>query len=268
MKKAVIIIPTYNEAKTIEKTLWAIDEMMESIDPTWKLEVLVVDDSSPDGTGNIVKKVSQQLKYVQLFTNVKKSGLGGAYLKGMEESFSHLKADVIFEFDADLSHDPSKIPEFLKKIDEGYDLVLGSRYIPGGSIPQNWGFYRKFLSVIGNLFIMTVLTDFRIRDWSSGYRAISKKVYDAVKDEMGEDRFSGYTFQIGFLHKSIRKGFKVVEVPFHFVDRTEGESKLGTEYIKNTLMYKAIFGVDCRHVERTIDISVVWCIINSGQVFT
>jgi dolichol-phosphate mannosyltransferase len=148
-----------------------------------------------------------------------------------------MKADVVFEFDADLSHDPQKLHEFLAKIDEGYDLVLGSRYISGGSIPNDWGWNRKFLSVVGNLVIMLVLTDFRIRDWTTGYRAIRKKVYDSIQEEMHSDRFSGYTFQIGFLHKTVRKGFKVAEVPINFVDRVNGHSKLGSEYIKNTLLY-------------------------------
>ncbi|MEO8581232.1 MAG: glycosyltransferase family 2 protein [Patescibacteria group bacterium] len=236
MKKAIIIIPTYNEAKTIEKTLFAVDEVVQKI-KDWQMSVLIVDDSSPDGTGKVVSEMGKKMSYVHLLTNPKKSGLGGAYLKGMAEAFGPMKADVVFEFDADLSHDPKKIPELLKKIDQGYDMVLGSRYIPGGSIPENWGLHRKLLSMGANILIPLILTDFSIRDWSAGYRAITKKVYDAVKDEMTSDSFAGYTFQIGFLHKAKRKGFKVAEVPIHFVDREEGESKLGAEYIKNTLLY-------------------------------
>jgi dolichol-phosphate mannosyltransferase len=155
----------------------------------------------------------------------------------MKVAFGTMKADLVFEFDADFSHDPNRIPDFLKKIDEGYDFVLGSRYIPGGSIPSNWGLHRKFLSIVGNLFINAVWTTFVIRDWTTGYRAITKRVYDAVQSEMYSERFSGYTFQIGFLHKALRKGFKIAEVPFQFVDRTEGHSKLGAEYLKNTLIY-------------------------------
>lgn len=236
MKKAVIIIPTYNEAGGIEKTLHAVDAVVKHI-KDWQMEVLIVDDSSPDGTGKVVAEVSKKIPYVHLLTNPKKSGLGGAYLKGMAHAFGPMKADVIFEFDADLSHDPKKIPELLAKIDQGYDLVLGSRYIKGGSIPQNWGLHRKILSVFGNILIATILTNFSIHDWSAGYRAITKKVYEAVKDEMTSESFAGYTFQIGFLHKTIRKGFKVTEVPIQFVDREVGESKLGMEYIKNTLLY-------------------------------
>lgn len=237
MAKAIIIIPTYNESGNIEKTLTAIDSVRTTLDKNWKLEVLVVDDNSPDGTADIVKKLSKKFTYVSLLNNPRKSGLGGAYLKGMHKAFEEMNADVIFEFDADLSHDPRKIPQFLKKIDQGYDLVLGSRYIEDGGIPDNWGVHRKFLSIVGNWVIMLILTNFQIRDWTTGYRAIRKSVYESVKKEMASDRFSGYTFQIGFLHKAVRRGFKVAEVPFQFVDRTYGESKLGAEYIKNTLMY-------------------------------
>jgi dolichol-phosphate mannosyltransferase len=155
----------------------------------------------------------------------------------MAHAFGKLGADVVFEFDADLSHDPTKIPQFLTKISEGHDLVLGSRYIPGGSIPDNWGLHRKFLSVVGNLFINVVLANFSVRDWTTGYRAITKQVYQAVHSELSSVRFSGYTFQIGFLHLAISKGFKVAEVPFHFKDRNFGKSKIGPEYIKNTLAY-------------------------------
>lgn len=235
--RAVIIIPTYNEKENVSRLIPQLLEIFTKTPKQYDMHILVVDDSSPDGTGDAVKKLSAQHRNVHLHSNAKKAGLGGAYLSGMKVAFGELGADVIFEFDADFSHDPTKIPDFLQKIDEGYDFVLGSRYIPGGSIPENWGFHRKFLSVVGNLFINVVLTNFSIRDWTTGYRAITKRVYDAVHGEMLDERFSGYTFQIGFLHKAVRKGFKVAEVPFHFVDRTMGKSKLGAEYVKNTLMY-------------------------------
>lgn len=236
MKKAIIIIPTYNESKNIEKVVVALLDVFKKI-KSWQMGILVVDDTSPDKTYEVVEGLQKKYRQLYLLINNKKSGLGGAYLKGMEYAFGQLKADAVFEFDADLSHDPTKVPAFLEKLNQGYDMVLGSRYIQGGSIPSDWGWYRKFLSVVGNIIIMTVLTDFRIRDWTTGYRAITKKVYEAISPELHSERFSGYTFQIGFLHKTVRKGFKVAEVPFHFVDRTEGESKLGAEYIKNTLLY-------------------------------
>ena len=236
MKNAVVIIPTYNERTNIQRVVPALAAVFTKVSH-WNMKVLVVDDSSPDGTADAVRDLQKKYRFVELLVNKQKGGLGGAYLKGMAQAFGELNADVVFEFDADLSHDPSKIPAFLAQLDKGADMVLGSRYIPGGGIPDNWGWYRKFLSVIGNIIIMVVLTDFRIRDWTTGYRAITRHVYEAVHKELRGQRFSGYTFQIGFLHQAVRRGFRVVEVPFQFVDREVGVSKLGSEYIKNTLIY-------------------------------
>lgn len=233
--RTVIIVPTYNERPNIQKLLPVVAGVLGSM----KRDVLllVVDDSSPDGTAEEVEKLQKKFSFLKLLVNKKKSGLGGAYLKGMDYAFNTLGAQVCMEMDADLSHDPKKIPSFLRAIDEGADLVLGSRYIKGGSIPSNWGLHRKFLSVIGNSVISIILASIAVRDWTTGYRAIRREVYEAVYKDLSNERFSGYTFQIGFLHKAIRAGFKVKEVPFHFVDRTIGESKLGTEYIVNTLKY-------------------------------
>ncbi len=203
----------------------------------WDVHILVVDDTSPDKTYETVKKMMVHQKNLHLLVNPEKAGLGGAYLKGMKYAFGELQADYIFEFDADGSHDPERIPYFLAKLDDGFDFVIGGRYSNGGSIDPNWPLLRKFYSVVGNIVIMIVLTDFRIRDWTSGYRAISRAVYEAVVPEMSGERFSGYTWQIGFLHKAVRKNFKICEVPIHFVDRKIGQSKLGSEYIKNTLLY-------------------------------
>ena len=236
MQKAIVIIPTYNEKDNIAKTIESLVRVFVGI-KNWRMKVLVVDDNSPDGTAEVVKNLQKKYSFIELLVNKKKSGLGGAYLSGMNEAFNKLGADLVFEFDADLSHDPKKIPAFLKKIDEGYDLILGSRYIQGGSIPTNWSLHRKFLSVVGNLFINFLMLDFSIRDWTTGFRAIKKEVYLAVEKELHSERFSGYTFQIGFLHKALRQNFKIKEVPFQFKDRVVGNSKIGPEYIKNTLLY-------------------------------
>lgn len=236
MQTAIVIIPTYNERENISRVIPLLNEVFSQI-KNWNMRILVVDDTSPDKTYEKVAELQKQYRNVDLLINKKKSGLGGAYLKGMDEAFNHLKADVVLEFDADLSHDPEKIPELLKKIDAGADMVLGSRYIKGGGIPENWGIHRKFLSVIGNIIIMLVMTNFKIRDWTGGFRAITKQVYQAVVPEMTSDRFTGYTFQIGFLFNALRKGFSIVEVPFVFADRTIGQSKMGPEYIKNILIY-------------------------------
>lgn len=236
MSKAIVIIPTYNEKENIARTIEALVRVFIGV-KKWQMKILIVDDSSPDGTADVVKDLQKKYSFIELLINKKKSGLGGAYLSGMNHAFNELGAEVIFEFDADLSHDPKKIPSFLRKIDEGYDFVLGSRYIKGGSIPKNWGLHRKFLSVVGNLFINFLMFDFSIRDWTTGFRAIKKEVYLAVEKDLHSERFSGYTFQIGFLHKALRQNFKITEVAFQFKDRIVGHSKIGPEYIKNTLLY-------------------------------
>ena len=235
-KKAVIIIPTYNERDNVKMIVPRIFAAVSGVN-NYDVHVLVVDDTSPDKTYETVRTLMKKYPRLHLLLNPEKAGLGGAYLKGMQEAFGPLKADYVFEFDADGSHDPERLPAFLAKLDEGYDFVIGGRYKDGGSIDPNWPLIRKFYSVVGNLVIMLVLTDFRIRDWTSGYRAISRQVYEAVIPEMSSERFSGYTWQIGFLHKAVRRGFRVCEVPIQFVDRKIGQSKLGSEYIKNTLLY-------------------------------
>lgn len=235
-KHAVVIIPTYNERDNITRVVPALDSVFKLI-KNWKMSILVVDDTSPDKTYEVVKDLQKKYTYLHLLINQKKSGLGGAYLAGMKESFTQLNADVVFEFDADLSHDPKILPKMLEKIESGYDLVLGSRYIPGGSMAKEWGLHRKFLSYFGNLFINFVFFDFTVRDWTAGYRAITRKTYEAVHPKLHTTRFTGYTFQIGFLYNTLRQGFKVAEVPYVFVDRTIGESKIGAEYMKNTLLY-------------------------------
>lgn len=246
--KAIIIIPTYNEKENISRLIPAIWHKTASI-KNWQIEILVVDDSSPDGTADAVRTLqnkSPQGKNIHLLINKKKAGLGAAYLSGMKEAFDRLGADVIFEFDADFSHDPAKLPEFFERLDAGDDFVIGGRYRHGGSIDPDWPLLRKFYSIVGNLVIMFVLGDFRIGDWTSGYRAIRREVFEAIRSEMDDQRFSGYTWQIGLLHKTVRRGFRVSEVPIYFKDRQVGESKLGSEYIKNTLLY--IFQVRAKEI--------------------
>jgi len=246
-QRVVVISPTYNEKGNIGKLCHALlDEVFAKLTTNYEPHILIVDDSSPDGTGKEVLRLGNDYPNLHLLTNPKKMGLGNAYTKGMYYALEKLKADIVFEFDADFQHDPKLIPAMLQKLTQGHDLALGSRYIPGGSIPATWGWYRKFLSVVGNWVIRIVITNFSIHDWTTGYRAIKKEVVEAVLPEMNSDNFMGYTFQIGFLHKAVRKKFKIGEVPLKFVDRTYGKSKLGAEYIKNTLMY--IFKVRVREI--------------------
>ncbi len=235
-KTAVIIIPTYNERDNIKPTTKALLKIFPQI-KNYQMKILFVDDTSPDGTAKEITKLQQSHSNIYLLKNKAKKGLGYAYKKGMRYALDKLKADVVFEFDADLSHDPTKIPLMLKAIDQGSDLVLGSRYITGGAIPSNWPPHRKFLSLAGNLFISSILFNFSLRDWTTGYRAIKREVVEKVVPNLKHKAFNGYTWQIGFLIKTLEAGFKVSEIPFQFKDRTTGKSKLGTEYIINTMAY-------------------------------
>ena len=256
-KRAIVIIPTYNERENIGRTIETLLPIFDDI-TDWSMGILIVDDTSPDKTYEIVREYEKKDKRVNLFLNAKKSGLGGAYIKGMTHAFGELGADVVFEFDADLSHDPTKIPDFLREIDAGADMVLGTRYKLGGSLPPDWGLHRKFLSVGGNLLIMTVLGDLRYRDWTSGYRAVSKQVFESVSPKLKGDRFTGYTFQIGSLYYALQAGFKVVEsVPYAFKDRTIGESKIGPEYIKNTLLFVFRMRLEALAQNRVIKFALV-----------
>ena len=236
MKNVVIIVPTYNEADNIKKLVLALLPIFKSL-TAYNLQLLFVDDSSPDGTAAVVRDLMFKYKWIHILMNKRKGGLGHAYKKGMLYALDKLKADVVFEFDADLQHDPSRIPAMLAAIDQGADLVLGSRYVRGGGIPKDWGLHRKFLSVVGNLFIGVMMLNGRVHDWTSGYRAIRRSVVEKIIPLLGSQTFTGYTWQIGFLIKSLQSGFKVAEVPFVFRDRTSGKSKLGPEYIINNLAF-------------------------------
>ena len=147
--KAVIVVPTYNESDNIKNFLQKLMQVRNKI-KKWKLEVLVVDDNSPDKTWKIVQEEIKKKSWIHLIKRDKKVGLGAAYLAGMENAFNERKADVVLTMDADLSHNPLYIPKFLEKIEKGSDLVIGSRYVIGGSIPQEWALHRKIYSILGN----------------------------------------------------------------------------------------------------------------------
>lgn len=233
--KVVVIIPTYNEVENIERLIEALLVTSKEF-PQHQTQLLVVDDNSPDGTGEVVKKLQSRYKNIDLLTGEKR-GLGQAYLRGMDYAISRLGAEVMVEIDADFQHDPEALVGFIEAIDSGYDFVIGSRYIKGGSIPKNWGINRKLLSKVGNLIVRVSLLTFSIHDWTSGYRAIRSWVYQKVKGELAG--FNGYTFQVAFLHKAIKAGANVAETPIHFGERKYGKSKIGGEYVKNLLIYLA-----------------------------
>ncbi len=233
--KVVVIVPTYNEKGNIERL---IDILETQIFPNIKnhnMNILFADDNSTEGTSQEVQRLMNKWKNVDLCAGEKK-GLGAAYIRGMTYAIEKMEAEAMFEMDADLSHDPKKIPEFLKKIDEGADMVVGTRYSQGGSIPSNWGFQRKLFSVFGNLLVRAILMRFSIHDWTGGFRCLKKEVFLKERNELTS--FLGYTFQVSFLHKAVRDGFKIAEVPINFTDRTLGKSKIAPrEYIADLLKY-------------------------------
>ena len=245
--KIVIIPATYNEKGNIERLITILETEVFPKLKNHDMYILVADDNSPDGTADEVKKLMKKWANIGISSGIR-NGLGAAYIRGMTYAVEKLGADVMFEIDADLQHDPHKIPEFIKKIEQGYDMVIGNLYSDGGSIPENWPLIRKIFSIAANLFVRTVFTKFSVHDWTGGYRALKKEVF--LKEKPRLTNFRGYIFQISFLHKAVRDGFKIGEVPFHFSDRTLGSSKIAplgyildvVEYVVISRIKELIFG--------------------------
>ena len=233
--KVAIILPTYNEKGNIGILIDKIERIIDNL-KDYRFSLLIVDDSSPDGTAAEVRKWQKKFSNLHLLLNKEKIGLGRALISGMDYAVNKLGADILLQMDADLSHDPKKIPEFLKKIEEGADFVVGSRYIKDGAIPEKWGIHRKIFSKIGNLMVRTILGIFWVHEWTSGFRAMKRIFFEKARPELL--KFNGYTFQVAFLHKSIKNGAKIAEVPIVFSERYYGRSKLAPlEYITNLLTY-------------------------------
>lgn len=234
MKTAVIIIPTYNEAGNIAnlvKQLFAVTQTITK----WDIHILVVDSASPDKTDELIEDMKKTYSKLHLL-RTKKEGLGKAYVQGFTEAMEKLNPYVMFEMDADLSHDPKEIPHFLEKIERGADFVVGSRYIKGGSIPSNWGIHRKIFSVCGNLVVRLGFMRLNVTDWTNGFRAIKSWVVKASIDHI--KNYSGYVFQIAFLDHAYNQKAVIKEIPINFIDRTEGESKIDSiQYISQMLLY-------------------------------
>lgn len=234
MRKAAIILPTYNEVKNITRVIEGIYSVTQKI-PNWDIHIIVVDSDSPDNTADTVHSLQKTYKNLHLLKS-QKNGLGKAYIDGFEHAIATLRPYVLFEMDADLSHDPRKIPEFLAKIEAGADFVIGSRYIKGGSIPKDWAFHRKLFSVLGNVIIRLGFMKMSISDWTSGYRAV--KVWLIQKALPNLDDYTGYVFQVALLDNAIKEKAHISEVPINFVDRTQGNSKINSfQYILHTLYY-------------------------------
>lgn len=234
LKKAVIILPTYNEKKNVDQLISQVFAAIETIEQ-WNIEVLVVDSNSPDGTAELVKKLQKKYRSLYLL-ETPKEGLGKAYIRGFEYAINQMNAFLVFEMDADLSHDPNLLPQFIEKIQSGADFVIGSRYTKGGSIPNNWGWHRKLFSVLGNWIVRLGFMRFKITDWTSGYRAIKSWLITSSLDNIRN--YSGYVFQVAILDHAVSQKANIQEIPLKFVDRIEGVSKMqSTQYILQTLLY-------------------------------
>jgi dolichol-phosphate mannosyltransferase len=230
--KTIVIVPTYNEKDNIQPLVEALERQFRTMNHD--MHILVVDDSSPDGTADVVRQLQPTRRNLHLLSG-QKSGLGAAYIRGMKHALNDLGADAVYEMDADFSHCPDDLPRLMAHLDRGADFVIGSRYVKGGTIPQEWGAYRRAVSLGGNFVARYVAGTYRVRDCTAGFRAIRAETLRAI--DLDGLRVQGYAFQVALLHAAIVQKAKVVEVPVDFVDRRYGESKLGfrdiVEFILN-----------------------------------
>jgi dolichol-phosphate mannosyltransferase len=223
-ERALVCIPTYNEAQNLRE----IVPQVLSQDP--RLEVLVIDDNSPDGTGRLADELARENPRVHVLHREGKLGLGTAYLAGFKWALE-CGYDLVFEMDADFSHDPKHLKEFLKAV-QGGDLVLGSRYLGGRVTVVNWPMGRLLLSYFANIYARWV-TGLRIWDLTGGFKCYRRRVLEGI--DLSQVRSNGYAFQIEMSVRAWRKGFNLVEIPIVFVDRTEGQSKMNRAIVREAV---------------------------------
>jgi dolichol-phosphate mannosyltransferase len=213
--RILICLPTYNERENLESMVRALGGLGLA-----GLEVLVIDDASPDGTGEIADRLAAELPWVHVLHRKRKEGLGPAYLAGFRRALE-LGAELVFEMDCDFSHDPAEVPRLVQAAEDA-DLVLGSRYVPGGGT-RNWGLLRRFISRGGSLYAQALL-QLGIRDLTGGFKCYRRAVLEAI--DLDAISSLGYAFQIETTYRALRAGFRVVEVPITFADREVGGSKM------------------------------------------
>jgi dolichol-phosphate mannosyltransferase len=223
-EKSLIIIPTYNERENIENIFQAVLALRIK-----DLDILIVDDNSPDGTAEVVEQYIKKNYPVSIIKRPSKMGLGTAYITGFKFALEH-DYDYIFEMDADLSHDPKEIPNFLKEIKEA-DLVIGSRYLTGVNV-INWPLSRLFISVMANKY-SRFISGVPIRDLTSGFKCFRRRVLESIP--LDEISSSGYSFQIEMNFKTWKRKFKISEIPIIFYDRMEGSSKMSKKIITEAI---------------------------------
>jgi dolichol-phosphate mannosyltransferase len=220
--KVVIVLPTYNERGNIAALLTSLQAEFRRLHH--EMYILVVDDNSPDGTAELVRQSMQDQSNVHLITG-EKAGLGAAYIRGMRYAMDELQAHVVFEMDADFSHAPADVPRLLATLEESADFVIGSRHVKGGSIPAEWSLWRKLNSAGGNWVARYIVGLYGVRDCTAGFRAIRVSILRQI--DFGALRVKGYAFQVALLHQAVTLGAVVREVPVDFIDRKQGQSKLG-----------------------------------------
>ena len=215
--RAVVCVPTYNERDNVEPLVRALGEVLD----TARDRVLVIDDGSPDGTGELADRLAAELPWVGVLHRTAKEGIGRAYLAGFAQALA-TDADLVLEMDCDFSHDPADVPRLIAACENGADLVLGSRWVDGGGT-ENWGLVRRFVSRGGSLYARLVL-GVGIRDLTGGFKCFRRRVLETINLDAIAAR--GYGFQIEGTYRALRAGFRVVEIPITFADRRVGESKM------------------------------------------
>ncbi len=249
IKTAVIVIPTYNEAENIgrmieylnSKTFPYIVAKKGDIQENWDLKILVVDGNSPDGTGKVVQKAAKKYNNVFLYTETSKDGIGAAYLKGFKYAIDNLKADFLFEFDGDFQHPPETIPLMLKAMEDGYDYVIGSRKIKGGSNPKGWGFKRVFFSEVGGFVARSIMffpfkNFFKVTDPTTGLKVTRVKGFiDQMDLDWSKGRLltKSFGYKLQLLYETLQMGAKFKEIPLNFHVRNAGESKIESKTAKD-----------------------------------
>ena len=210
--RAVVCLPTYNERENLEPMVRALADK--------GVDVLVIDDNSPDGTGEIADRLAGELSWVEVLHRPTKEGLGRAYVDGFRRVLAS-GAELVLEMDCDFSHDPADVPHLIAAVEGGADLALGSRYVPGGGT-ENWGLVRRLISRGASVYTRTLLMP--IQDATGGFKCFHRRVLESIDLETIDA--AGYVFQIETTYRALRKGFRVVEVPIRFADRTAGHSKM------------------------------------------
>jgi dolichol-phosphate mannosyltransferase len=221
---AWVILPTYNEAENLERIVGAV---IGQLPPSGT--VLIVDDNSPDGTGEIAERLAGSGESIRVLHRIRKEGLGPAYLAGFHVALD-AGAQRIIEMDADFSHDPAYLPRLIGAADEA-DLVIGSRYVPGGGV-ADWGPMRRFISRGGSTYARVAL-GLPIRDLTGGFKCFRREVLEAINIDTIEAR--GYAFQVETTYRAIKAGFRVVEIPIIFTDRAEGTSKMSKSIVAEAM---------------------------------